>query len=117
MTEDEVEDLLPDPHLMKMPADESRRYFAVGFRDTAVIRVVFPTYSNPLQFELQIWADQPDKTEGGGALSAWSLQQLEELRDLKNTSVRRETDKYAGSTTEAEPENYSASGMVSVRLP
>ena len=117
MTEDEVEELLPDPQRMAMPSDGSRRYFAVGFRDTAAVRVVFPTYSNPLEFELQIWADQPDKIEGGGALSAWSLQQLTGLWDPDNVSVRSKTKKSAGSTTEAEPETYSASGMVSVRLP
>jgi hypothetical protein len=37
--------------------DQSRRYFAVGFRDAAV-RVVFPTYGDPLHFEQQIVAGQ-----------------------------------------------------------
>lgn len=39
---------------------ESRRYFAVGFRDAAV-RVVFPTYDNPLHYEQQIVADNRAK--------------------------------------------------------
>ncbi|MCS3687533.1 DNA invertase Pin-like site-specific DNA recombinase [Bradyrhizobium elkanii] len=41
---------------------ESRRYFAVGFRDAAV-RVVFPTYDNPLLYEQQIVAD--NRAKGG----------------------------------------------------
>jgi hypothetical protein len=44
--------------------DQSRRYFAVGFRDAAV-RVVFPTYDDPLRFEQQIVAGQgPMEDEG-----------------------------------------------------
>jgi DNA invertase Pin-like site-specific DNA recombinase len=117
MTEEEVEELLPDPQRIAMPSDQSRRYFAVGFRDTAAVRVVFPTYSDPLQFELQIWADQPDTIEGEEALSAWSIQQATELHDPDNRSVRRETETSAGSAAETKPETLSASGMVRVWLP
>ncbi|NGX96098.1 MAG: site-specific recombinase, partial [Candidatus Afipia apatlaquensis] len=33
--------------------DESRRYFTVGFHNTAV-RAVFPKYGDPLQFDQQV---------------------------------------------------------------
>ena len=36
--------------------DQSRRYFAVGFRDAAV-RAVFPSYGDPLQYQQQVVAD------------------------------------------------------------
>ena len=35
--------------------DQSRRYFALGFRDSDV-RVVFPTENDPLRYEQQIIA-------------------------------------------------------------
>ena len=46
-------------HMQKLAAepDQSRRYFAVGFRDAAV-RAVFPTYGDPLRFEQQIVAGE-----------------------------------------------------------
>jgi DNA invertase Pin-like site-specific DNA recombinase len=37
--------------------DQSRRYFAVGFRDAAV-RAVFPVYGEPLRFEQQVIANR-----------------------------------------------------------
>jgi DNA invertase Pin-like site-specific DNA recombinase len=42
-------------HMEDMAAhpDQSRRYFAVGFRDAAV-RAVFPNYNDPLSYEQQI---------------------------------------------------------------
>jgi DNA invertase Pin-like site-specific DNA recombinase len=44
--------------------DQSRRYFAVGFRDAAV-RAVFPAYDDPLHFEQQIVAQRdPIEHEG-----------------------------------------------------
>jgi DNA invertase Pin-like site-specific DNA recombinase len=44
-------------HMTQLAAhpDQSRRYFAVGFRDAAV-RAVFPTYNDPLKFEQQVVA-------------------------------------------------------------
>ena len=38
--------------------DQSRRYFAVGFRDSNV-RIVFPNDDDPLQYQQQIVADHP----------------------------------------------------------
>jgi hypothetical protein len=51
----------PDPvlsHMEQLAAhpDQSRRYFAVGFRDAAV-RAVFPSYGDPLQYEQQVVAN------------------------------------------------------------
>lgn len=45
-------------HMQQLAAhsEQSRRFFAVGFRDAAV-RTVFPTYNDPLTFEQQITAD------------------------------------------------------------
>ncbi|RTL73611.1 MAG: recombinase family protein [Bradyrhizobiaceae bacterium] len=37
--------------------DQTRRYFAVGFRDAAV-RAVFPAYNDPLHYEMQIETSQ-----------------------------------------------------------
>lgn len=45
---------------------QARRYFVVGFRDAAV-RVVFPTYDDPLQIEQQIVSGQ-GLIEGAGQL-------------------------------------------------
>lgn len=44
-------------HMQQLAArpDQSRRYFAVGFRDAAV-RAVFPAYGDPLRFEQQVIA-------------------------------------------------------------
>lgn len=44
-------------HMEQMAAhpDQSRRYFAVGFRDAAVL-AVFPSYGDPLQYEQQVIA-------------------------------------------------------------
>jgi DNA invertase Pin-like site-specific DNA recombinase len=46
-------------HMQQLAAhpDQSRRYFAVGFRDAAV-RVVFPAYGDPLRYEQQVVAGQ-----------------------------------------------------------
>jgi DNA invertase Pin-like site-specific DNA recombinase len=45
-------------HMQQVAAhpDQSRRYFAVGFRDAAV-RAVFPAYNDSLKFEQQVVAD------------------------------------------------------------
>lgn len=44
-------------HMQRLAAhpEQSRRSFAVGFRDAAV-RVIFPVYNNPLEFEQQVVA-------------------------------------------------------------
>jgi hypothetical protein len=47
---DHVEQLAAHP-------DQSRRYFAVGFRDAAV-RPVFPVYGDPLRFDQQVIASE-----------------------------------------------------------
>jgi DNA invertase Pin-like site-specific DNA recombinase len=113
MTEDEVEDVLPDSQRIATASDQSRRYFAVGFRDTAAMRVVFPTYSDPLQFELQIWSDRHDAIDDEGTLSAWSLRQMKERRLSDVRSIRTETS--VGSVAEAEAETWSATGMLRVQ--
>jgi hypothetical protein len=53
-------------HMQRLAAhpDQSRRYFAVGFRDAAV-RAVFPAYDDPLRFDQQIVAGQ-NSSEGEG---------------------------------------------------
>lgn len=53
-------------HMQQVAAhpDQSRRYFAVGFRDAAV-RAVFPVYNDPLVFEQQVVA--PPNSEAGRA--------------------------------------------------
>lgn len=53
-------------HMQQVAAhpDQSRRYFAVGFRDAAV-RAVFPAYNDPLVFEQQVVA--PRNSEAGRA--------------------------------------------------
>ena len=56
-------------HMQKIAAhpDQSRRYFAVGFRDAAV-RAVFPAYGDPLQFEQQIVAGSATEAPGKSSL-------------------------------------------------
>jgi DNA invertase Pin-like site-specific DNA recombinase len=56
-------------HMQKLAAEpgQSRRYFAVGFRNAAV-RAVFPTYGDPLRFEQQIVAGR-SPIEGDGQIS------------------------------------------------
>jgi hypothetical protein len=56
-------------HMQQLAAhpDQSRRYFAVGFRDAAV-RAVFPAYGDPLSFEQQIVAGQNRIDDEGQSL-------------------------------------------------
>ncbi len=62
---EQLKEIVDDPsddvvaHMEKVAAhpDQSRRYFAVGFRDAAV-RAVFPTYGDPLRFVQQVVAGQ-----------------------------------------------------------
>ncbi len=51
----EDEDVIAHMEQMAAHPDQSRRYFAVGFRDAAV-RAVFPSYGDPLQYEQQVIA-------------------------------------------------------------
>jgi DNA invertase Pin-like site-specific DNA recombinase len=53
-------------HMQEVAAhpDQSRRYFAVGFRDAGV-RAIFPAYNDPLTFEQQVVA--PPRPEAGRA--------------------------------------------------
>jgi DNA invertase Pin-like site-specific DNA recombinase len=52
-------------HMQQLAAhpDQSRRYFAVGFREAAV-RVVFPIYDDPLRYEQQIVAGERPIQDG-----------------------------------------------------
>ena len=52
----EDDDVIAHIEQIAVHPDQSRRYFAVGFRDAAV-RAVFPSYGDPLQYEHQTVAD------------------------------------------------------------
>jgi hypothetical protein len=52
-----TDDVIAHMRTLAADPDQSRRYFAVGFRDAAV-RVEYPTYGDPLRFEQQIVATQ-----------------------------------------------------------
>jgi hypothetical protein len=60
---------------LAMHPDQSRRYFAIGFRDAAV-RIVFPTYSDPLRYEQQVVAGglPPDSEQDLGRLIYFETQ-------------------------------------------
>lgn len=49
----ENDDVIEHMRKVAVQPEQSRRYFAVGFRDAA-IRVVYPRYNDPLSFEQQI---------------------------------------------------------------
>ena len=66
MTGGEADDVIAHMQRLAAHPDQSRRYFAVGFRDAAV-RIVFPAYDDPLRFEQQIVARQ-GLIEGAGQL-------------------------------------------------
>jgi DNA invertase Pin-like site-specific DNA recombinase len=51
----EIDDVVSHMRQLAAHPDQSRRYFAVGFRDAAV-RAVFPVYNDPLSFEQQVVA-------------------------------------------------------------
>jgi DNA invertase Pin-like site-specific DNA recombinase len=63
ITGGEADDVIAHMQQLAAQPDQSRRYFAVGFRDAAV-RIVFPTYGDPLRFEQQIVAGQSSEGEG-----------------------------------------------------
>jgi DNA invertase Pin-like site-specific DNA recombinase len=52
-----VDDVITHMQQVAAHPDQSRRYFAVGFRDAAV-RAVFPAYNDPLKFEQQVIASR-----------------------------------------------------------
>jgi hypothetical protein len=51
----EADDVVAYMQQLAEHPEQSRRYFAVGFRDAAV-RVVYPAYADPLRYEQQIVA-------------------------------------------------------------
>jgi DNA invertase Pin-like site-specific DNA recombinase len=53
----ETDDVVAYMEQLASRPEQSRRFFAVGFRDSNV-RIVFPTDSDPLKFEQQVTADQ-----------------------------------------------------------
>jgi len=55
ITGEEADDVVTHMQQVAAHPDQSRRYFAVGFRDAAV-RAVFPAYDDPLRFDKQIIA-------------------------------------------------------------
>jgi DNA invertase Pin-like site-specific DNA recombinase len=57
MAGEKAQDVITQMQQLAAQPEQSRRYFAVGFRDAAV-RAVFPANDDPLRFELQIVADQ-----------------------------------------------------------
>jgi hypothetical protein len=66
MAAGEAEDVIAHMERVAANPEQSRRYFAVGFRDAAV-RIVFPAYDDPLRFEQQIVTGQ-GLVEGAGPL-------------------------------------------------
>jgi DNA invertase Pin-like site-specific DNA recombinase len=64
ITGGEANDVIDHMQQLAAHPDQSRRYFAVGFRDAAV-RAVFPLYGDPLQYEQQIVAGR-NPIEGEG---------------------------------------------------
>ena len=63
----EADDVIAHMEQIAAHPDQSRRYFAVGFRDAA-IRAVFPSSDDPLRFEQQIVAGQSPFEDGGRSL-------------------------------------------------
>jgi DNA invertase Pin-like site-specific DNA recombinase len=63
ITGGEADDVVAHMQQLAAHPDQSRRYFAVGFRDAAV-RVVFPAYGDPLRYEQQIIAGQSSSEDG-----------------------------------------------------
>jgi DNA invertase Pin-like site-specific DNA recombinase len=57
MTVDHNSDIIDHMEQLAAHPDQSRRYFAVGFRDAAV-RAVFPVYGDPLRFDQQVIASE-----------------------------------------------------------
>ncbi|WP_245315131.1 zinc ribbon domain-containing protein, partial [Bradyrhizobium yuanmingense] len=57
MAGEKAEDVITRMQQLTAQPEQSRRYFAVGFRDAAV-RAVFPAYNDPLRFDQQIIAGQ-----------------------------------------------------------
>ena len=53
--EDKPDEVLEYMRRLAAHPEQSRRYFAIGFRDAAV-RVVFPAYDDPLKFDHQVLA-------------------------------------------------------------
>jgi hypothetical protein len=66
ITGGEADDVIDHMQQLATHPDQSRRFFAVGFRDAAV-RAVFPLYGDPLQYEQQIVAGR-SPIEGEGRL-------------------------------------------------
>jgi DNA invertase Pin-like site-specific DNA recombinase len=64
LTDGKADDVIAHIQLVAAQPDQSRRYFAVGFRD-ATVRIVFPKYGDPLQFEQQLLAGKAT-LEGSG---------------------------------------------------
>lgn len=64
LTGGETDDVIGHMQQLAAEPEQSRRYFAIGFRDAAV-RAVFPSYSDPLSFEQQIVAGQGRMDDGG----------------------------------------------------
>ena len=55
ITDGKDDDVIAYMQRVAAHSDQSRRYFAVGFREAAV-RAVFPAYNDPLKFEQQVVA-------------------------------------------------------------
>lgn len=77
-TIDKLEKIIEEPdevldHMRRLAAhpDQSRRYFAIGFRDAAV-RAVFPAYDDPLKFEHQVLAGSIPMIDEGQELGRLS---------------------------------------------
>ncbi|MGA7074234.1 recombinase family protein [Bradyrhizobium sp.] len=64
-----ADDVIAHMQQMAEHPDQSRRYFAVGFRE-ATVRIVFPSYGDPLRFEQQVVAGQ---TANEGKVKSFDL--------------------------------------------
>jgi DNA invertase Pin-like site-specific DNA recombinase len=69
MNSGELDDVIAHMQQIAAHPDQTRRYFAVVFRDAAV-RIVFPAYGDPLRFEQQIVAGQSLVEDRGRAIEA-----------------------------------------------
>jgi DNA invertase Pin-like site-specific DNA recombinase len=76
----ETDDVIAHMRTLAADPDQSRRYFAVGFRDAAV-RVVYPTYGDPLLFEQQTVAGHSPIEDDGHAIGRLSWMSIVEPPD------------------------------------
>lgn len=72
MSDGPSDDVVAHVEQLAEQPDQSRRYFAIGFRNEAV-RIVFPVYNDPLKFEQQIVTGRSSAGQVQGQLSSISV--------------------------------------------